>query len=149
MGRGRSNKGPVGGALIVRTTKLDLSTVVKKYGLPSLEIARMAAEFHKLKEGSAEKAVMKVLIRNRSEGRGGMSLGAIRLRTKDFGLPRDKLLDLAHVFKPLADHGLINTVVGLNGDTRYTTQLNQQYVQAAATIPSDVLDALSSIGKNR
>lgn len=142
MGAGRSKKDNFGYVGTGKAT-IKLDQVIKQIGL-STPLAKRVARYLQMDKGSLERKIMDEIIKH-----GGGSLGAIRLRLRDGGLPRNKLLDIKNVFKSLRDHGMIELVIGgpsgpYDDSAQYRSEVNSENVKKMRTIPSAVLDALAN-----
>ena len=147
MGAGRSKKDNFGYVAGGKAT-IKLDQVVKQLGL-SVPLAKKIARYLQMNKSSMERKVMDEIIKH-----GGGSLGAIRLRLHDGGLPRNKLLDLVHVFKGLRDHGMIELVIGgpkgpYDDSAQYRSDINQNNVKRMQTMSNDIIDALSDNRKHK
>lgn len=147
MGAGRSKKDNFGYVAGGKAT-IKLDQVLKQIGV-STSLAKKITRYLQMDKSSLERKVMDEVIRH-----GGGSIGAIRLRLRDGGLPRNKLLDLVHVFKSLREHGMIELVIGgpkgaYDDSAQYRTDINQNNVKRLQSQPSDIIDALSGNRKHK
>ncbi|MGZ3714342.1 MAG: hypothetical protein ACXWQ5_00770 [Ktedonobacterales bacterium] len=144
MGNGRSKKDNFGYTGIAKAT-IKLDQLVKQVGINSMTLAQKTARYLTLNNNSIDRKVMDEIIKH-----GGGSLGAIRLRLENGGLPRNKLLDIKNVFKRLREHGLIELVVGGPNDdsAQYRSDVTRDSARRMNTLPNSILIALAN-GKKK